>query len=166
MSHYFLPHDDDDESFDDPKYIFGDEIKKICDLEEYTPSFAFDYISMSETNLCFNCPDIPLSDFIKLFERKKEISSKSIGEIIDSPGQEYHFHEVNLYQKKELKERLKELLKTKNDKVEALPVVYQLAVYTDNKTGKAPRIMGFFHKKGIFHLLWFDYSHSVYPKKK
>jgi hypothetical protein len=149
------------------KYFKGDEIVKISDIEDLSLVSAFDYISLDKSDFCFNNSKIEASDFTKLFEFKKEISKIKIKNFFDDTDikKKYHFHDVNLYEKKFLIDKLKNLLGyNKFIELYELPTIYQIAVYTSEK--KAPRILGFFGRNATFHLLWFDYEHKIYPNKK
>jgi hypothetical protein len=159
---------EDDSSESSFKYKVGDEITPISDIEDFTLTIAFDYISVINSNLCFDYSKIDISDYQKLFKFKKEISGIPIVSFLDDSEtkRKYHFHSIDLYRKKFLIEPLKQLLGyNKYIEVHQLPTIYQIGVYTDNTTMKAPRVLGFFGKNAIFHLLWFDYEHSIYPTK-
>lgn len=161
-------YEDDDENVN-IKYQVGDDIINFGDIENLTLTIVFDYLSLNKTKLCFNNNEITADDFRRLFEFKQQVSTIKINSFIDDSRikREYHFHSVDLYKKKFLLEPLKKLLNyNKFIEVYQLPTIYQLGVYTDNLTMKAPRILGFFGKNAAFHLLWFDYEHSVYPNKK
>lgn len=56
------------------EYDFAEPKIKFTDLEFLKPRFAFDYLSLKETTLCFNNPDLKVKDFIKLFEVKCDMS--------------------------------------------------------------------------------------------
>jgi hypothetical protein len=149
------------------KYFRGDKAITIGEVENLTLVVAFDYVSVKNSDYCFNNVKIQSDDYGKLFEFKKEISKIKIKDFFDNTTikRKYHFHDVDLYKKKFLIDKMKELLGYSNH-IEAykLPTVYQLGVYTDNTTMKAPRILGFFGKNATFHILWFDYEHKIYPK--
>ncbi|MEA5459412.1 hypothetical protein VB796_10200 [Arcicella sp. LKC2W] len=163
---YYIP--DDDEDIVATKYNVGDSDIRFPNIKEYTLLFAFDYLSLNATKLCFNNPNISKEDFVKIYEFKQQVSTIKIGEFIDNTKikQRYHFHDIQVYQKTELKTLFERLLgKGKTFRIDQLPTLYQFAIFTDNKTNKAPRIVGFFGKMGVFHALWLDYEHSIFPKK-
>ncbi|MCD8435119.1 hypothetical protein LNJ03_07375 [Tenacibaculum dicentrarchi] len=165
MSYKFYEDDDDSINL---KYSVGDEIINFGEIENLTLTMVFDYLSLDKTKLCFNNPKITADDFTKLFEFKQRVSKIKINYFIEDSNtkREYHFHSIDLYKKKFLLEPLKKLLNyNKFIEVYKLPTIYQLGVYTNNETMKAPRIIGFFGKNACFHLIWFDYEHSIYPNK-
>lgn len=145
------------------KYKIGDIIPKIPEIENLTFVFAFDYLSLEQTGYCFDNPNITQNDFFKIFRLKKELSKITIKDIQDQFKRHFHFHSIDLNIKKFLLEPLKKLLNySKFIEVYKLPTLYQIAVYTDNTLDKAPRIIGFFGKHAVFHILWLDYEHDVY----
>ena len=148
------------------KYLKGDKIITIGEIEDLSLVVAFDYISVQNTEYCFNNINILASDYAKLFEFKKEVSKIKIKDFFDNSNikKKYHFHDVNLYNKTFLINKMKSLLGYSNY-IEAykLPTIYQIAVYTSEK--KAPRILGFFGKNATFHILWLDYEHKIYQMK-
>lgn len=148
------------------KYLKGDKIITIGEIEQLSLVIAFDYVSVENTEYCFNNSNILANDYAKLFEFKKEISKIKIKDFFDNSiiKRNYHFHDVNLYNKTFLINKMKTLLGY-NNHIEAykLPTVYQIAVYTSDK--KAPRILGFFGKNATFHILWLDYEHKIYQMK-
>lgn len=152
-----------EEEHENIKYLKGDKVIKIGEIEELSLIIAFDYISLNNTDLCFNNNTITSVDYAKLFEFKKQISKVKIKDFFDNSAikRKFHFHDVDLYQKKFLINLLKSLLGyDKFVEVYKLPTIYQIAVYTDQN--KAPRILGFFGKNASFHILWFDYNHKIY----
>jgi hypothetical protein len=156
-----------EEDVPNPKYSFGSENHKISDIESLTLTFAYDYLSVTSTNLCFNFKDISAEDYRKLFEFKKEISLIPISELLDNSRYKlkYRFHTIDLSKKGFLVPLIKNLLGINNNTTTLrLPQIYQLALYTDDL--KAPRIVGFFGNYAVFHLLWLDYNHSIYPLPK
>lgn len=166
MSYSF--YEEEDESVN-VKYKVGDKVINFGEIENLTLTIVFDYLSLDNSSLCFNNDKITADDFRKLFEFKQKVSTIKINSFLDDTNtkREYHFHSIDLYKKKFLLEPLKKLLNyNKFIEVYQLPTIYQLGVYTDNTTMKAPRILGFFGKNAAFHLLWFDYDHSIYPQKK
>jgi hypothetical protein len=169
MSKYeeFFIDDDDDDYAPDTKYIRGASLPSEKELEDFTLSFAYDYASVDASTLCFNNHSIIIDDYRYFFQFKKEVSTISVKQLLNNKH-EYRFHTIDLYQKKTLIEPLKKLLGIKEEKIKvsSLPTIYQLGVYTDSDNQKAPRIVGFIGYYGIFHVLWFDYSHSIYPIKK
>lgn len=156
---------DDDEPIN-LKYKIGDEVAGIASLEDFTFTFTFDYLSLDTSNLCFNNPNVSKEDFVEIFSLKKSLSKIKVRDIQDRFKRNFHFHEINLIDKKSLVEPLKKLFNySKFIEPYKLPSLYQIAVYTDNQSLKAPRIVGFFGKYAVFHVLWLDYDHQIYKVK-
>ena len=162
----------EDDEFDEHsslKYKIGDQMIKISSIESFTLSFAFDYLSLDSTKFCFNNHNISVEDYRELFIFKKEVSTVKIKDLIDDrlTNKKYHFHTIDLIKKKFLIEPLKKLMNySKYIELYQLPTLYQLAVYTNSKIERSPRIVGFFGKYAVFHILWFDYGHEIYPRIK
>lgn len=157
--------DHDDEYITDLKYHFGDTVEFVQSYKS-TISFRYDYISLNETDLCFNNPNISKDDLIDFFKRKKHLS-KIIFDDIYGDNFEYHCHEVkckgdNAYLKKYITD---ELNIDANTEWYKLPTLIQIAVYTDSKTQKAPRIVGVMANGAIFHPILFDLEHKIYKAK-
>lgn len=159
---------DEEEEIEPLKYKIGDDDVRFPNINEYTLLFAFDYLSLNSTKYCFNNPIILVEDFIKIYEFKKETSKIKIRDFTDNRyiKQKYHFHAIDIYSKSKsfLVDIFTKLL-GKKMKPSELPSLYQFAIFTDNDTLKAPRIVGFFGKRGVFHILLLDYEHSIYPMK-
>lgn len=157
---------DDEEEIEPLKYKIGDDDVRFPNINEYTLLFAFDYLSLNTTKYCFNNPSILAEDFIKIYEFKKESSKIRIRDFTDNSfiKKKYHFHPIDIFSKPFLINIFTELLGKKMKPYE-LPSLYQFAIFTDNDTLKAPRIIGFFGKRGVFHILLLDYEHAIYPMK-
>jgi hypothetical protein len=151
-----------------PKYIVGTKEPSLSQIAKYTFAFAYDYISLNKTRLCFDNDKIPARDYHELYYLKQEISGVKVSDIQGEKRDFYRFHSIDYAEKR--KWLFTALAKTLNVKVtnayerDQLPTLYQIEVYTDNVTQEAPRIVGFFGNYGIFHLVWFDYEHQIYPK--
>lgn len=143
------------------KYKIGDKIAGIASLKNFTFTFTFDYLSLESSNLCFNNPDVSKEDFVEIFSLKKRLSKMNINDIQDKYQRDFHFHEINLNNKTFLINLLKKLFNyNKHIEPYNLPTIYQIAVYTNDQA--APRIIGFFGKYAVFHVLWLDYKHQIY----
>ncbi|HTC00233.1 MAG TPA: hypothetical protein VK705_06080 [Ferruginibacter sp.] len=138
------------------------QFKSISDLK---PVFSYKYLSLNQSDFCYNNPQLDLLDFFELFKVKRELSALRFEEI--EPINKYHFHHVKS-NKKEVKELIKKFKvfvknETGTDDYD-LPEIYQFSVYTTDK--KAPRVFGFLGKEGLFNIVWLDLNHDIYPKKK
>ncbi len=165
MSYSFVSEDE----HESVKYSYGDKVTTLGEIEKLSLVIAFDYLSLINSDFCFNNSKIIVDDYRKLFEFKKEISKIKIKEFFDNSKvkQKYHFHSVDLYKKKFLINLMKSLLNyNKYLEVDKLPTLYQIGVYTNNVTMKAPRVLGFFGRNATFHILWLNYEHKIYPNIK
>jgi len=157
----------DDVSVPSTKYVFGENEPNLSQIGKYTFAFAYDYISLKGGTLCFDNEIIPKDDYHELYYLKQEISSVKIVDLFTKKPHQYRFHSIDYSSKRDwlFKKLAKAIGVTyKNaQQRDQLPTIYQIAVYTDEKTRTAPRIVGFFGNYGIFHLIFFDYSHSIYP---
>lgn len=155
---------DDEEEILTTKYTPGGVKPKLSQVESYTLAFAYDYTSLYQTKMCFDNPKIPTSDYHELYYLKQEISIKQLSELI-SNSSTYRFHPIDYsIKRKWLFDDYAKILNQKirhTDDFDKLPTLYQIAVYTTEN--KSPRIIGFIGNYGIFHLIWFDYEHSVFP---
>lgn len=148
------------------KYKIGDSASPISQIENYSFIFTYDYISLNGSELCFDNKEITNEAFIELYRLKKELSNLSISQVLYEFNKKYRVHPIDLYKKKKLIEPLKALFNYKKYiDLSSLPTIYQVDVYTDSNTKEAPRLVGFFGYYAVFHVLWFDFHHSIYPCK-
>ena len=113
---------------DSPKFKYGDKIANIDTILDQTFAFALDYISLNQSNLCFDYKELEAHDYYVLFDFFKEISTIPIGELFDSiqsKSNPYHFHDITLDRDKRklLLEPLKQLLKLKYIDFNKLPPI-------------------------------------------
>lgn len=130
-------------------------------IKRLKPVFAFDYLSMNKTHLCFNSSELKEKDFIGLLEGLKKISPISYDAL--EKDKSFHFHKIDLDDPK-VKLRLQDIKKIFTSKPqeisdEELPSLYQLHL----KYNKEARVCGFIYK-AVFYLVWFDRKHTIYPR--
>ena len=143
------------------KYQIGESGYSFHDIKKQTPIFAFDYLSLEETELCFNCSKFKIEDFIGLFDGLKKISKIPYETLKTVPI--YRFHSIDFddnrvtISRKDFKAKLsfKEELLTD----EQLPTLYQF----DIQYVQEARVCGFLYK-GVFYLVWYDRYHKIYPR--
>jgi hypothetical protein len=141
------------------KYVFGEAANRLHDIKQHRPVFAFDYISLGNSDFCFNSNLInPNKDYHRLFHSFKSISNKSYGEL--STNYAYHFHEVDF---NDISISHSDFLKCLVPDVSKInpdhsPTVYQF------KTFEEARVLGFVSKM-VFYLVFFDRNHNAYPRK-
>jgi hypothetical protein len=145
------------------KYNLGENGLSFYEIRELKPVFAFDYLSLNKTNLCFNCPDLSTTDFIGFLEGLKKNSSITYNELKVNPY--YRFHSINFdkdnisIKRSDFKRAL--TFKEQFLKDEELPTLYQFDLHYRQKA----RACGFLFK-GVFYIVWFDKDHVIYPGEK
>jgi len=141
------------------RFKLGDKLVSFHEIKDLTPVFAFNYVSLRKSDKCFNCGDIAQKTYHKFFERLKNISRVYFKELIEG-GSAIRFHNVDFNDERvkimvsDFRGALTSKLETLDD--ENTPELYQFSI------GGEKRIFGFLGKLGIFYLVWFDHSHSIY----
>jgi hypothetical protein len=141
------------------KYLFGEAANRLNEIKQHRPVFAFDYISLNNSDFCFNSSLLNgQKDYHKLFQSFKNISNKSYDEL--SSNYAYHFHEVNfddvsISQSDFLKCLVPDVSKINPDHS---PTVYQFKAFEE------ARVLGFVSKM-VFYLVFFDRNHKAYKRK-
>lgn len=148
---------------DRKRFSLGDKPANLNENRHHCPVFSFQYVSMNKTKKCFNNSSIRTKDYHAFLERLKKISLVSY-EKMDQGGISFRFHPVNFDDSG--------VTITENDFKKALtptphildegntPTLYQFSI------GGKQRVFGFLGYYGTFHLVWYDYDHSVYAEKK
>lgn len=145
------------------KYRLGEEGLSFNAIKELKPTFAFDYLSMQGTELCFNARDLSINDYIGFLDGLKKNSSKTYQELKEN--RIYRFHRIDFDEhnvsisKREFKRILTEKEELLTD--EELPNLYQFDLHYKQKA----RAAGFLFK-GVFYIVWFDKDHRIYPGGK
>lgn len=138
------------------KYTFGDTSSKISEFKHHKPVFAFDFVSLSRTDFCFNSKLIDAKkDYVKIIEGLKKLSFKTYDELSKDPA--FHFHEVDFNSTVVSQSVFVKCLTSTSNK-EQCPTVYQFEIF-----GSA-RIFGFIHN-WVFYPVLFDRNHNVYKRK-
>lgn len=141
------------------KYNIGEKGYNFYDIKHLKPTFAFDYLSLNDSDLCFNSAKLCVKDFIGLLEGLKKISSISYETLKKVPN--YRFHSVDFdkdkisISRKDFKTMLSYKEELLND--DELPTLYQF----DFQYVQEARVFGFLYK-GVFYLVWYDRYHSIY----
>lgn len=143
------------------KYKLGEKGYSFYDIKNLKPVFAFDYLSLSGTELCFNSNNLDTKDYIGLLEGLKKISAISYNDLKNIPN--YRFHSIDFSDKRVSISRkiFKQILTFKDNllKDEELPNLYQF----DLQYVQEARACGFLYK-GVFYLVWYDRHHKIYPR--
>lgn len=144
------------------KYKLGEKGYSFYDIKHLNPIFAFDYLSLTGSSLCYNSSKLEAKDYLGLLEGLKKISSISYNDLNVNPN--YRFHSIDFNDKRviiSLKD-FKNILTSKDDllKDEEMPTLYQF----DLQYVQEARACGFLCK-GVFYLIWYDRYHQIYPRK-
>lgn len=164
-------YDEEDEEEEVPKpyfkYTKGSSFS-INEVKEMTPLISYEYISLNQSDFCFDYPELSNFDYTQYFKILRDISKKQIIELLDKPDHQLHFHMINLHVKKELQEKVRNILDLQRKKDE-LPLVCQFALYTnetiEGQKTKAPRVIAMVYK-GTFYILFVDVYHQTYMKPR
>ncbi|MBL7804370.1 MAG: hypothetical protein JNL02_11585 [Saprospiraceae bacterium] len=145
------------------KYRIGDLNVDFHDILKLKPIFAFDYVSLNNEELCFNCGDLETKDYIGLIEGLKKVSALTYSELDKQKA--FRFHVVNFDDKRVsiTRDQFRSLLTTRPELLpdDQLPTLYQF----DLQYIREARVCGFIFR-GVFYLIWYDRNHIIYPQKK
>ena len=145
------------------KYQLGESGMSFYEIRELKPVFAFDYLSLERTPLCFNSVGLDVDDYIGFLDGLKRNSAKTYHEL--STNRYYRFHSIDFdndnisITRKHFKQALTNKEELLDD--EELPTLYQFDLHYHQKA----RACGFLFK-GVFYLIWFDKDHIIYPGDK
>jgi|GEM_PF-944360 hypothetical protein len=143
------------------KYKLGEQGYSFHAIRDLKPTFAFDYLSLSGSELCYNSDKLTAKDYLGLLEGLKKVSSISYNELKVRPN--YRFHQIDFDNPSVSISRrdFKAILTFKETllKDEELPSLYQFDIQYVQKA----RVCGFLYK-GIFYLVWYDRNHTIYPR--
>lgn len=144
------------------KYNIGESGVNFYDIRSLKPTFAFDYLSLNKTNLCFDCPSKTKDDLLGFIQGLKKVSGFTYDEL--SRTKALRFHKIDFNDKRvHLKPKtfLNILAPSGRGLTEnELPTLYQF----DLQYVFEARVAGFLFK-GVFYVVWFDRHHVIYPKK-
>lgn len=144
------------------KYKVGEQGIPFHSVKRLKPIFAFDYLSLNKSDLCCNQKTIRKEDLIGFLEGLKKISNFTYEEMKRTRA--LRFHSINLWDKKVSLnpiDFLKILAPSNRGMTEnELPTLYQF----DLQYKIEARAVGFLFK-GIFHIVWYDRYHVIYPKQ-
>ena len=142
------------------KYKLGVNGVSFYEIREMKPVFAFDYLSLINSELCFDCNKLTSDDYLGFLTALKTNSQFTYNELRTNPN--FRFHPIDFDKDKiSIKRKdFKKALTNKPDQLsdEELPTLYQFDLHYKQKS----RACGFLYK-GIFYLVWFDKDHLIYP---
>ena len=138
------------------KYSLGDNTDSIVDVKQLKPVFSFDYISLRNTQFCFNGKTLGRSDYKKLITALKDISKYTYEEL--SNNKKFHFHDIKWEDVTISSSDFHKCVYGNLYKGEDDITPYQIKVFDKS------RIIGFLYKS-VFYLVMFDIGHNAYPRK-
>lgn len=137
------------------KYSLGLKGSSFNKIKNLKPTFAFDYISLKKSELCFNSTLIKTKNYHSFFDKLKRISNLTYDDL--SKDVSFKFHSVD-FAKINIGDYKKCLTNnTSSITDENLPTLYQFKLFEE------ARACGFLYK-GVFYLVWFDRNHEIYPR--
>ena len=145
------------------KYNLGERGLSFYEIRDLKPVFAFDYLSLDGSELCFNSQSLSTDDFIGFLDGLKRNSSITYNELRTNCY--YRFHPIDFDDPNVSIKRpdFKKVLTYKDSLLsdDELPTLYQFDLHYKQEA----RACGFLFK-GVFYLVWFDKDHKIYPRKK
>ncbi len=147
------------------KYHFGDKIIN-GQISNFPIFFSYDYIDIKQTDFSFSQKCLNNFDIIKYFKKVKDISNKTLNELIDDSDFKEHFHIYNNPRGK-LLSLIKIISGKKHIKDEELPSIGQFALYTHPKGSsrskgiKSPRIFFIVGHSSILYIILYDPYHEI-----
>lgn len=159
--------------FGENEYSFGDVVNFNCTSEQLSPVFSYsllhfdgDYHFLQD---CFDNFDIKT-----YFNVMHKMSKTPLKDIIGKWGHNDHFHVIANPKNELIKLIAKTTGITENIKMEQMPIVAQVGLYTnaegaDRASGrKSPRIFMLIGDQAILYPFCYDPYHEIYngPKKK
>lgn len=136
------------------KYVLGKASDPFDRIKHLHPVFAFDYISMNSSGLCFNGKR-GAKDYQSLLKGLKRISAHTYQTLNREPI--FHFHTID-WDDTSVSEA--EFLRNIGNDLDANIGItaYQCKVFEE------ARIVGFLYN-GVFYLVFFDREHNIYKRK-
>lgn len=144
------------------KYEVGKQGISFHFIRNLKPVFAFDYLSLSESDLCFNKKTNNREDLLGFLEGLKKVSDFTYEQMQKTKA--LRFHSIDLWDKK-VNLRPGDFLNIlapsgRGMSEDELPTLYQF----DLQYRIEARAIGFLYR-GIFYIVWYDRNHIIYPKK-
>lgn len=145
--------------------IGGDKGVSFHAIRDFKPVFAFDYLSLNASDLCYDCNKLTIKDYLGLLSGLKRNSQITYQELRTTAF--YRFHPIDFDKDKKrisiTRKDFKKALSNTPDDIsdDALPTLYQFDLHYHQMA----RACGFLYK-GIFYLVWFDRNHIIYPGDK
>jgi len=150
--------------FEGERIISTDEPYINNEQLETVPLFSYQLLNIGDIEeCCFKRDDAHYIDYHKYFERIKEISSRTLDDLLDN---EKHFR-FDYRPKGNLLNAYKKLVGKTYLKPELIPTIGHFDLYTEKRIEgeetKAPRIYFIVGQHAILHILFFDLFHELNP---
>lgn len=154
------------------KFVPGSKIEfqKLNTSYCCSPVFAYDYISIDNTEYSFCKQQLSNQDINMYFKKMKYLATHTINELIDNTDHTLHFKLESDHNKK-ITALLKQIFNqdfTDNTK----PIIGHFALYTNsndvsaNNEIKSPRIYFLLGNDPVFHVLFYDPHHEIHQGSK
>lgn len=144
------------------KYRIGEQGVPFRSIKDLKPVFAFDYLSLSESDLCFNKKSNNREDLLGFLEGLKKVSDFTYEKMQKTKA--LRFHPIDLWNKSvnlKPKDFLRILAPSGRGMDEdELPTLYQF----DLQYRIEARAVGFLYR-GVFYIVWYDRNHIIYPRR-
>lgn len=134
------------------KYRIGSQSDKYEAFKSHSPVFAFDYISLSGSDFCFDSTSLGRKDYIDLLKGLQRISA----ETYDSMCQNYqfHFHKIDWNEVSVKESDFNKCVGCSSGEIEP----YQFKLFAE------ARLIGFIYE-GVFYIVMYDRHHKAYERK-
>lgn len=142
------------------------EAMKLADVRlshDLPIMIRYDYIDLDKTEYNFK-QHFHHKDTQAYFERMKQISSKTINDILDGSDRELHFHRSVI--QGNLKKAIQKVIP---QAITSNLIIYHFALYTDKDNAdrdadrRSPRIYFMLGNYGHIYILFFDPYHELNP---
>lgn len=144
------------------RYKLGEKGVSFHEIKSRTPVFAFDYLSLSSTGLCFDSKTLITEDYLGFLRGLKKLSNITYEDLKRIPN--YRFHSIDFTDPRVCipKKEFKKILTNKSNLLadDELPTLYQIDIQYVSEA----RVCGFLYK-GIFYIVWYDRNHAIYKRK-
>lgn len=134
------------------KFMVGERSQKFDEFKYHHPIFAFDYISLNQSELCFDGKLLGRKDYTDLLKGLKRISVETYDSL--NNNRMFHFHPIDWSDTSVLESDFNKCIGS--DTGDITP--YQFKVFRE------ARVIGFVYQ-GVFYLVMYDRGHNAYKRK-
>lgn len=137
------------------KYKIGNNTDSFEEIKHLKPVFSFDYISLKESEYCFNGNTLGKKDYLNLIKGLQLVSCYTYYQL--NKEYRFHFHEIKWEDVEYSVSDFHKCVYGNQYEGETDITPYQFKVF-----GKA-RVVGFLYR-GVFYLIMFDVGHNGYKR--